>query len=96
MIDMPMLPAKLIVVNDVFEFPHGLLVFLPSVPYGLIDEVHLRTSDCLELRRPDGTVLKTTLYALGRPSPSDGTLDISVKPFTKADVPIGTEVWKVG
>ena len=93
---MSMFPAKLIVVDDVFAFRDGLLLFTPTLPFAVADSVHLRTRDCLELRRPDGTVLQTTLLGIVRHSPSDGTIGISVKPFTKADVPIGTEIWKVG
>jgi hypothetical protein len=87
-------PAKLIVVNDVFTIGDGLLLFAPTVPFAMADGVHLRTGDPLELRRPDGTVLQTTLFGVVRHS--YGTVGISVKPFTKADVPIGTEIWKVG
>ena len=82
-------------VSDVFELKKGLLVFTPSVSFAFADDVQLRPGDRLELRRPDTTVLQTTLYALGRSTPSDGTLGITVNPFSKADVPIGTEIWKV-
>jgi hypothetical protein len=71
---MSVFPAKLIVVNDVFAFPQGLLVFTPPVPFALADQIQLQTGDHLELRRPDGTVLQTSLYGLARSSPSDGTL----------------------
>jgi len=93
---MHVFPTKLIVVNDVFELTKGLLVFTPCVSFVLADDVRLRRGDRLDLRRPDGTVLQTTLYALGTSTPSDGTLAIGVKPFSKADVPIGTEIWKLG
>jgi hypothetical protein len=93
---MSMFPAKLIVVDDVFAVADGLLLFTPTVPFALADHVHLRAGDRLELRRPDGTVLQTTLYGVARHTPSDGTVGIGVKPFTKADVPIGTEIWKLG
>ena len=86
---------KLIVVTDVFAISQSLLVFTPSVPYALANEVHLRAGDRLELRRPDGTILETTLHGLARSSPSDGTVGIGIKSFTKADVSIGTEIWKV-
>ena len=42
------------------------------------------------------TVRQTTLFGIVRHTPSDGTVGISLKPFAKADVPIGTEIWKVG
>jgi hypothetical protein len=93
---MSVFPAKLIVVNNVFELTGGVLAFMPCVPYALADQVRLRAKDHLELRRPNGTLLQTTLYGLVRSSPSDGAVGISISPFTKADVPIGTEIWKVG
>ena len=93
---MSALPAKLIVVDDVFELSDGCLAFTPSVPFALADSVRLRSGYHLELRRPDGTVLQTTLYGVVRFTPSNGTVGISLKPFSKADVPIGTEIWKVG
>lgn len=93
---MTVLPTKLIVVEDVFDIS-DLLVFLPAVPFTFADRVCLRRGDRLELRRPNGTVLETSFYALGRSSPSDGSGTISLKkPPNKADVPIGTEIWKVG
>jgi len=52
------------------------------------DQVCLRRGDRLELRRPDGNVLKTSFYALGRSSPSDGTGTISLKkPPTQSGCP---------
>jgi hypothetical protein len=93
---MTLLPAKLIVVEDVFDVG-DLLLFTPPVPYAFADHIRLRAGDRLELRRPDGTVLQTSLYCIGRHSPSDGTGPIGLrKPPNKADVPIGTEIWKVG
>jgi len=94
-VPMSLFPAKLIVVDDVFAVGDGLLLFTPTVPFALADHVHLRTGDRLELRRPDGTVLQTELFGLARTTPGDGTVGIGVKPFTKADVPVGTEIWKV-
>jgi hypothetical protein len=93
---MTTLPAKLIVVDDVFALTGGVLAFTPSVPFELADGVHLRAGDHLELRRPDGTVLHTTLFGIVRFTPSNGTVGISLNALSKAEVPIGTEIWKVG
>jgi hypothetical protein len=52
--------------------------------------------DPLKLRTPDGTTIRTTLYGLDWPSPMCGKLRLSVnQPLTKADIPVGTEIWKV-
>lgn len=38
----------------------------------------------------------TKLYGLDWPSPMRGEMALSVaKPLTKADIPVGTEIWKV-
>jgi hypothetical protein len=58
------LPVKLILVEEVFELPHGLVVFEPWITYALADHVHLRAKDHLELRRPIGTVLGHPAFAL--------------------------------
>ena len=87
----------LIVVADIFEFQDGTLHFAPAVPFAVADEARLKQGDHLELRRPDGTIVKTTLYGLDFFRPSNGKLGLSVnKPLTKRDIPVGTEIWKVG
>jgi len=93
---MPVVPNRLIVVADIFEFQDGTLHFWPLVPFEVIDREHLKAGDPLELRRPDGTIVKTTLHSLDWPYPSKGKLGLCVdKPLTKVDIPVGTEIWKV-
>ncbi|HZQ17618.1 MAG TPA: hypothetical protein VFA90_02770 [Terriglobales bacterium] len=84
----------LIVVEDIFEFKDGTLHFSPFVAIAELKEV--KAGDRLELRRPDGTTIHTTLYGFDRASsPVRGQWGLSVnKPLTRADIPIGTEVWK--
>lgn len=77
---MSLFPAKLIVVNDVFALQDGILLFTPTVPFALADQLRLRSGDQLELRRPNGTVVQTTLFGVTTCSPSDGTVGISVNP----------------
>ena len=85
----------LIVVDDTFEFQDGTLHFSPLVPVPALEG--LKAGDPLELRRPDGTTIHTTLYGLDWPSPMSGEMGLSMnKPLTKADVPVGSEIWKVG
>ncbi len=84
----------LIVVDDIFEFQDGTLHFAPLVEIPALEG--LKAGDPLELRRPDGTTFLTTLYGLDWPSPMRGKMGLSVnKPLTKADIPVGTEIWKV-
>jgi hypothetical protein len=94
---MSFIPSQLIVVSDIFEFQDGTLHFSPAVPIPTADRVHLREGDRLELRRPDGSIVKTTLHGIDRLSPSNGMVGLGLgKPLTKMDIPVGTEIWKVG
>ena len=92
-----MIPSQLIVVSDIFEFQDGTLHFSPGIPIPRADRVRLRAGDQLELRRPDGSIIKTTLYGIDLFSQSDGMVGLGLgKPLSKTDIPIGTEIWKVG
>jgi hypothetical protein len=85
----------LIVVDDTFEFQDGTLHISPLVAISALEGV--KAGCPLELRRPDGTTIRTTLCGLDWPSPMCGKLGLSVnKPLTKTDIPAGTEIWKVG
>jgi hypothetical protein len=84
----------LLVVDDVFEFQDGTLHFSPLVTIATFEG--LKAGDPLELRRPDGTAIRTPLYGFDWPSPMRGQWGLSVnKPLTKADIPVGTEIWRV-
>ena len=48
---MSVLPAKLIVVDDVFALRDGLLAFTPSVPFALADSLYLQKGDRLEFAK---------------------------------------------
>jgi hypothetical protein len=86
----------LTVVADIFEFQDGTLHFAPAVPFAVADEARLKPGDHLELRRPDGSIVKANLLGVDRFSPSNGTVGLCLsKPLTKTDVPVGTEIWKV-
>jgi hypothetical protein len=94
---MPSVPRQLIVVSDVFEFLDGTLHFSPPMSIPAADRLRLKVGDHLELRRPNGTTIETTLLGIDRFSPSNGTLGLYLgEPFTKADVPVGTQIWRVG
>jgi hypothetical protein len=57
----------LLVVDDLFEFKDGTLHFSPFVAIAELKKV--KAGDRLELRRPDGTTIQTTLYGFDWPSP---------------------------
>ena len=93
---MSSIPRRLIVVSDVLEFQDGTLHFSPPLSISAADRLRLKAADHLELRRPNGTKVEATLLGIDRSSPSNGTLGLCLgKPFTKADIPVGTEIWKV-
>jgi hypothetical protein len=90
---------QLIVVANLFEVAGRCICVLPVVPHALLDPQHgkpLKAGDDLELRRPNGTVIRVTLLGLGWPSPAKGGLIIQLDPSVeKEDIPLGTEIWKV-
>lgn len=87
----------LIIVADAFDFKDGSLHLAPALPYEVVEQSQLKQGDELELRRPDGTKVRTRLHSWDMLTPSHGKVGLCVSPpLTKADVPIGTEVWKVG
>ena len=58
--------------------------------------VSLRVGEAIELRRPDGSRLKTEVAAIPRlrPHNPDRPFDFLLpKGVGKGDVPVGTEVW---
>jgi hypothetical protein len=88
--------SLLIVVAETFEFQDGTLHFAPAVPFAVAEQAHLKQGDQLELRRPDGTSVRTKLHCFDFLVPSREKIGLCVnKPLTKADIPAGTEVWKV-
>jgi hypothetical protein len=86
----------LLFVEETFEFQDGTLHCAPAVPFAVVDAAQLKQGDQLELKRPNGTSVGTKLHCFGRLVPSRGTVGLCVnKPLTKADIPPGTEIWRV-
>ncbi len=77
------------IVEDTFDIG-GRLVLLPGF------SVSVQVSDEIELHRPDGTVIKTTLRAFEmitrRVKPAVFSAPISVRGVSAGDVPRGTRV----
>lgn len=90
---------QLITVTEVFEIVGRGVFVAPVVPYALIDAApneRLQRGDQLELRRPDGSVVRVKLCGLAWPSPHQGGLILSLgTSLAKADIPLGTEIWRV-
>jgi hypothetical protein len=98
-LSMGTVPRLLVTVTDVFVFTDGTLNIAPLVPFAVCDREpgeQLKQGDQLELRGPDGKVIKTTLYQLGLPYPSQVAACIQlVPPVTKEDLAPGTQIWKL-
>jgi hypothetical protein len=90
------MPARfLFAITGTFEVK-GIVCVEPLVPFALCEGERLKKGDILELRKPDGSVVQTTLFGLEWPSPSRGALIMTLPPpLTKNDVPAGTEIWKM-
>ena len=90
----------LIRVSDRCKIAGSCVYPLPAVPDTLIKPEFaepLEPGDKLELRRPDGSVANVILQALRRSLSEDAGLFIELGPsVTLDDLPIGTEIWKVG
>ena len=90
------MPRLLFVVADLFEIARRGPVLIPGiVPQG---EERFRVGDLLELRRPDGTLLKTHIAGLEllNPSPPDHAVAVLLPiGISRQDIPVGTEVWSI-
>lgn len=84
------------IVKDVFEISGRGLVVVPGIP--LTCEFVMQLGDALLLKRPDGTEASTRVTGIEM---SSGPKPLPFRPLllgshlTKADVPVGTEIWIV-
>jgi len=84
----------LFVVEDTFAIKSRGLVLVPGIlPEG---SERFRVGDPILLRKPDGSAVETRIGGLELlcPNPRHDVV-IMLKELTKADVPIGTEVWSM-
>ncbi|MGC1272524.1 MAG: hypothetical protein WBC44_02365 [Planctomycetaceae bacterium] len=87
-----MMRRLLFKVEDTFAITGRGLVLWP----GLIKSgppTRLTIGNAVDLRRPDGTSLRTTIRGIEMPSLPDSVPILLSEELTKDDVPIGTEVW---
>ncbi len=82
------MPRCLMVVEDVFEISGRGIVLSPA-----FDPLNLGFG--IELRRPDGTKIGTTIGGVGSflNSAGEPRFAVLLKDLTRGDVPLGTEVW---
>jgi hypothetical protein len=85
----------LFIVENTFTVPgHGLVLCPGIVPEG---NERFRVGDRLSLKTPDGNERELQIdgIELLNPPPQNFAVTVMFKKLTKADVPIGTEVWSV-
>jgi hypothetical protein len=81
----------LFTVEDTFAIRERGTILVPGIPLGEDDRWHI--GDALVLRRPDGSVIETTIRGVdihSRRPISD--LPVLV-PAAEEEIPVGTEVW---
>ena len=87
------MPRLLLVVEDTFAISGRGLVVVPDVDLGGTHQRHVT----VELRRPDGSRGRAEALAqvpyVSRPRPGPRHHVLMFASLTKADVPIGTELW---
>ena len=83
-------------VEDVFEIEGRGCVITPGLGSSTPSPLPIRRSDPISLHRPDGSIIETHVHAIEflHGSQHRSCFPILLPPnITKADVPIGTEVW---
>ena len=88
--------ALLFIVRETFQLERRGLILATDVKQ---EQTGVRMGDSIELRRPDGSSLITTITGIERAIPYDPNRTLAVllpADISKADVPIGTEVWSHG
>ena len=83
-------------VEEVFEIKGRGCVIAPGLSESTPSHVHIRRRDPISLHRPDGSIVETRIHELEfLDGPNRRTcVPILLPPdITKADIPIGTEVW---
>ena len=83
-------------VEDVFEITGRGCVLAPGISEETPPDIKIRARDPIQLRRPDGSVVRTRIHAvefLDRLDRSWCAPVLLPPEFAKSDVPIGTEIW---
>ena len=83
-------------VEDRFEITGRGCVVVPGIPHDCPKDIAVRRGDTIELRKPDGTSLRTRIYEIefcDGPGKRSDVAFLLPPEITKADVPVGTEIW---
>jgi hypothetical protein len=83
-------------VEDVFEIAGRGCVLAPGISEKTPPDITIRAHDPIQLRRPDGSVVRTHIHAveiLAGPGRRSCVPVLLPPEFVKTDVPIGTEIW---
>ncbi len=83
-------------VEDVFEIEGRGCVVAPGLSESTPPHIRLRTRDPISLHRPDGSIVETHIHALEFLDGPNRRMCVPIllpPNITKADVPIGTEIW---
>jgi translation elongation factor EF-Tu-like GTPase len=81
-------------VEDVFAITGRGCVLVPGIPHSL--SIPIKRGAPLELRCPDGTVIRTQLQEIemiNSTATRESTAISLSRDVKKTDIPIGTEVW---
>jgi hypothetical protein len=83
-------------VEDVFEISGRGCILTPGFSETAAANLQIRAKDPIQLRRPDGSMVRTHINAveiLDSPNRRWCVPVLLPPEFTKSDVPIGTEIW---
>lgn len=86
------MPTFLFTVTNVYDVAGRYIIPTPGVPVSIRG---IEKGLPIELRRPDGTTLRTVIASVLMIDPYDPKrpTQISLQGITKQDVPVGTEIW---
>ena len=87
--------TRLSIVEESFNLETGGCFLTPGIP---VDRktLKIKVGETIELRRPDGHVIKTMIEGLMMVcrTPEAPPIPIALpKRFRKEDIPVGTEIW---
>jgi hypothetical protein len=88
-------PFRISVVEDILRITGRSVCVLPGLPKEPLPNT-IRVGDVVELRRPDGTFLRTEIGGIAHARTLKGASEWPLRfpePITEADIPIGTEIW---
>jgi hypothetical protein len=86
----------LLKIEEVLDIEGRPPVILPGISESVLKNITVRRSDPIELRKPDGSCVFTSVESveiLDRVDRSNSVVVVLPAKFTKRDLPVGTEIW---